>query len=182
MALNAKAHRNGCGVPTGCYKPFEHGFPGGGFVQMERLWIELGGKPQNIRLGDRSLRSLLRARRLKAIDVSMLVLSLSCCFRYPIPRSPWRHRYRQESALRRGPRLIVLRQRLNATVSVGSAAFSYRDVIPTFNFRREICCCIGRWLLYGFEEAEKWTTCIRGFRNSIMACAPSGSCSKNSLP
>jgi len=42
-------------VPTRCCEPFEYGFLGGAFIQMERLRIELGREPLDLFLGDRHL-------------------------------------------------------------------------------------------------------------------------------
>src|ERR1700737_5218535 len=53
--FNAKAHRNGRSVPTGCCKTVEYGFLGGGFIQMKRLRIKLRRKPLYIFRGDRNL-------------------------------------------------------------------------------------------------------------------------------
>jgi hypothetical protein len=43
--VNAKAHRNGSGVPSGRCKPFEYCFLGSSLVQVKRLRIELRRKP-----------------------------------------------------------------------------------------------------------------------------------------
>jgi hypothetical protein len=53
--FNDKTHRNGRSVPTRCCEPFEYGFLGGAFIQMERLRIELGREPLDLFLGDRHL-------------------------------------------------------------------------------------------------------------------------------
>jgi hypothetical protein len=53
--FNDKIHRNGRSVPTRCCEPFEYGFLGGGFIQMERLRIEFGREPLNLFHGDRHL-------------------------------------------------------------------------------------------------------------------------------
>jgi hypothetical protein len=52
--FNGEAHRNGRRVPTRCRESFERCFLSGGFIQMERLRIELGHKPIHVFLADRN--------------------------------------------------------------------------------------------------------------------------------